>query len=76
MLVKQGTFLYDVWPDSADKRDIFNMGRKFGLVKEFDSRDLFIGELFVTDECRTLNFWTVKHLWIEGKGKENRYTRN
>ena len=24
LLVKQGTFLYEVWPDSAEKRDILN----------------------------------------------------
>ena len=26
LLVKQGTFLYEVWPDSAEKRDILNTG--------------------------------------------------
>ena len=25
-LVKQGTFLYEAWPDSAEKRDILNTG--------------------------------------------------
>ena len=24
LLVKQGTFLYEVWPDLAEKRDILN----------------------------------------------------
>ena len=26
LLVKQGTFLYKVWPDLAEKRDILNTG--------------------------------------------------
>ena len=26
LLVKQGTFLYEVWPDLAEKRDILNTG--------------------------------------------------
>ena len=26
LLVKQGTFLYEVWPDSAEKGDILNTG--------------------------------------------------
>ena len=26
LLVKQGTFLHELWPDLADKRDIFNTG--------------------------------------------------
>ena len=28
----------------------------FVLVKEFDIQELFISELLVTNECRTLNF--------------------
>ena len=26
LLVKQGTFLYEDWPDSAEKRDILHTG--------------------------------------------------
>ena len=26
LLVKQGTFLQELWPDSAEKRDVLNMG--------------------------------------------------
>ena len=26
LLVKQGTFLFECWPDSAEKRDILNTG--------------------------------------------------
>ena len=62
---KQGTFLFEAWPDSAEKGDILNTG-KFGFVRKFEIGNLFIGELFITGE-RT--FETVKFLWKGGKGK-------
>ena len=61
-LVKQATFLYEAWPDSAEKRYIFNTD--FDIRKEFDIEDLFISEL--------LMYWlfqTVKYLWEGGKGE-------
>ena len=27
LFVKQGTFLYEAWPDSAEKKDICNTGK-------------------------------------------------
>ena len=44
-LVKQATFLYEAWPDSAEKRYIFNTD--FDIRKEFDIEDLFISELLM-----------------------------
>ena len=66
LLVKQGTFLYEAWPDSAEKRDICNTGiltsgRKSNIVI------LFIDELLVISESRTLHFFqTVTYLWMGG----------
>ena len=70
LLVKQGTFLFEVWPDSAEKRDICNTGiltsgRKFNI--EF----LFIGELLVISESRTLHF-SNSGVFVDGRNKENR----
>ena len=56
---KQGTFLHELWPDSAEKGDILNTGI-LDLWSEFDIGNLFIGELFITGE-RT--FQTVKLSW-------------
>ena len=48
LVVKQGTFLYEAWPDSGEKRDTFNTGNLD--IVEFDIGNLFIGELFITSE--------------------------
>ena len=75
MLVKQVTFLYKAWPDLTVKRDIFNtefwIWRKIGLVKDFDIGVLFIGELLVTSECRTLHFLD-SNIYMDGRKKEKR----
>ena len=64
LLVKQGTFLYELWPDSAEKRDILNTG--LWHQEEFNIVHLFIGELLVTSENRTLIFRTVTYSWMGG----------
>ena len=38
---------------------------------EFDIRNLFIGELFVTSESRTLDF-SNSDIFMDGRNKENR----
>ena len=56
LLAKQGTFLYEVWPDSAEKRDIFNTGiLTSGMI--FNIENLFISELLLISEYRTLHFF-------------------
>ena len=70
LLVKQGTFLYEVWPDLAEKRDICNTGiltsgRKSNIVI------LFIDELLVISENRTLHF-SNSGIFMDGRNKEKR----
>ena len=69
LLVKQGTSLYEVWPDLAEKRDILNTG--FGHLEEFNIENLFIGELLLISENRTLHF-SDSDLFMDGRKKENR----
>ena len=64
LLVKQGTFLHELWPDSTEKRDILNTGNLD--IPGIDIGNLFIGELFITSESRTLDFQTVEYLWMGG----------
>ena len=76
LLAKQGTFLYEVWPDLAEKRDICNMGiLTSGRI--FDSENLFIGELLLISENRTLHFLN-SDLFMDRRNKEkkNRQTQN
>ena len=54
LLVKQGTFLYEAWPDLAEKRDVFNTW--FWTCEGIWHWNLLIGELLVTNEYGTLNF--------------------
>ena len=68
-LVKQGTFLYEVWPDPAEKRDILSTG--FCHQEEFNIKNLFIGELFVISENRTLHFLN-SDIFVDGRNKEKR----
>ena len=44
---------------------------KFGLVNEFDIGILFIGELLVTSEKRTLHF-SDSDIFMDGRNKEKR----
>ena len=63
-LVKQGTFLQELWPDSVEKRDTFNT--EFWHKKEFDIEDLFSGKLFITDKYRILNF-SDSETFVDGR---------
>ena len=72
-LVKQGTFLFECWPDSAEKRDILNT-RNLD-ISELDIEILFIGELLVISESRTLDF-SNSDLFVDGRNKENRQTQD
>ena len=75
LLVKQGTFLYEAWPDSAEKRDILNTGNLD--ISGIDIGNLFIGELLFISENRTLHF-SNSDLFVDGRNKEkkNRQTQN
>ena len=65
LLVKQGTFLYEVWPDSAEKRDICNTGILTSGRKS-NIEILFIDELLVISESRTLHF-TNSRIFVDGR---------
>ena len=41
---------------------------------EFDIRNLFIGELFITSESRTLHFLN-SGIFMDGRNKENRASK-
>ena len=75
LLVKQGTFLYEVWPDSAEKRDILITGNLD--ISGIGYGILFIDELLVISGDRTLHFWN-SDLFVDGRNKEkkNRQTQN
>ena len=42
----------------------------------FDIEGLFIGELLVTNECKTLLFQTVKQSWLGGKSADLKKAQN
>ena len=65
LLVKQGTFLFEVWPNSAEKRDICNTGILTSGRKS-NIEILFIDELLVISENRTLHFRRVEYSWMGG----------
>ena len=65
LLVKQGTFLFEVWPDLAEKRDICNTGILTSGRKS-NIEILFIDALLVISENRTLHFQIVEYLWMRG----------
>ena len=65
LLVEQGTFLYEVWPDSAEKRDICNTGILTSGRKS-NIEILFIDELLVIRESRTLHF-TNSRIFVDGR---------
>ena len=70
LLVKQGTFLYEVWPDSAEKGDILKTWiLTSGWI--FNIENLFIGELLLISENRTLHF-SDSDIFVDGRNKENR----
>ena len=69
LLAKQGTFLYEVWPDLAEKRDILNTGNLD--ISGIDIGNLFIGELLLISENRTLHF-SVSDIFVDGRNKEKR----
>ena len=73
LLVKQGTFLYEAWPDLVGKRDILNTGNMdisgIGYWKSY-----LIGELFITSESRTLNF-SNSDIFVHGRNKERRVSK-
>ena len=72
-LAKQGTFLYEVWPDSAEKRDILNTGiLTSGRI--FNIENLFIGELLLISDKRTLHFLD-SDIFMDGRNKENRVSK-
>ena len=73
LLVKQGTFLYEVWPDSAVKRDVCNTGILTSGRKS-NIRNLFIGELFITSESRILHFLN-SDLFVDRRNKEKRVSK-
>ena len=69
LLVKQGTFLYEVWPDSAEKRDICNTGILTSGRKS-NIEILFIDELLVfISENRTLHFLN-SGIFVDGMNQE------
>ena len=68
-LVKQGTFLYEAWSDSAEKRDICNTGILTSGRKS-NIEILFIHELLVISESRTLHF-SNSGIFVDGRNKEN-----
>ena len=72
LLVKQGTFLYEVWPDSAEKRDICNTGILTSGRKS-NIEILFIDELLVISENRTLHFsnWNIRGWEESGEEQAN-----
>ena len=73
LLVKQGTFLFEVWPDSAEKRDILNTGiLTSGRI--FNIENLFIGELLLIRESRTLNFLN-SDIFMDERNKEKRISK-
>ena len=67
LLVKEGTFLFEVWPDSAEKRDILNTGN----LDISGIGNLFIGELLLISEGRTLDF-SHTDLFVDGRNKEKK----
>ena len=70
LFVKQGTFLYEAWPDLAEKRDICNTGiLTSGRKSNFEI--LFIDELLVIVESRTLHF-SKSGIFMDGRNKEKR----
>ena len=50
LLPKQGTFLYEAWPDSAEKRDILN------------TRNFNISGIWY---WKSVHWWIVHHQWIQ-----------
>ena len=70
LLVKQGTFLFEVWPDSAEKRDIHSTGI-LTLGRKSNIEILFIDELLLISESRTLHFWN-SDLFMDGRNKEKK----
>ena len=73
LLVKQGTFLFEVWPDLAEKRDILNTwiltsGRIFNI------ENLFIGEVLLISESRTLHSLD-SDIFMDGRNKERRLSK-
>ena len=66
LMVKQGIFLYESWPDLAEKRDILNTGNL-----EYHIGIMFIGELLVTTENRTLHFLD-SDIFVDGRTEEKR----
>ena len=73
LLVKQGTFLFECWPDSAEKRDICNTGILTSGRKS-NIGILFIDELSVISESRTLDF-SNSDLFVDGRNKENEVSK-
>ena len=70
LLVKQGTFLFEVWLDSSEKRDILNTGILTSGRKS-NIEILFIDELLVISENRTLHF-SNSGIFMDGRNKEER----
>ena len=70
LLVKRGTFLFECWPDSAEKRDICNT-RIFNITGNLTLEILFIDEFLVISENRTLHF-SDSGIFVNGRNKENR----
>ena len=68
LLVKQGTFLYEVWPDSAEERDILSTGFSH-QEGNLTLKILFIDELLVISESRTLHF-SNSGIFMDGRNKE------
>ena len=68
LLAKQGTFLYEVWPDLAERRDILTTGiLTSGRI--FNIEDLFIGGLLLISESRTLHF-SNSDIFVDGRNKD------
>ena len=67
LLVKQGTFLYEcgqIW----QRRGIY-LTQDFDIVRKLTLKNLFIGELLVTSENRTLHF-SDSGIFVDGRKKE------
>ena len=73
LLVKQGTFLKEAWPNLVEKRDILSMGNLD--IKDFEIGNLFIGKLFIPSESRTLHFLNCG-LFMDGRKKTKEYVNS
>ena len=68
LLVKQGTFLHELWPDSAEKGDVLNtekFGHKWNLILEIS---LLVNCLSPV-KAKHWTFRIVEYSWMGGIGR-------